>query len=419
MRVVLTAVGTSGDVFPFLGLGAGLAARGHDVLVVSHSHFAVPALHVGVGFAPVGTEVEYLGAVAGNPKIWDPDDGFAEVVRCATALVPELYEVVRDNVAIPDTIVVAHYLDFGSRLVQSAFGAPVLTALTAPMGFAFAERYLAEAALPEPLCALRDELGPGWNFSPLMTIGLFPDWFMAAEPVWPGPLKFTGFPLFDAVEPVPAEIDEMFDEGEPPIVFILGPRIELAAGVSPQPFVDAVAEACELLGRRGLILGAPKDKQLDIPSGLAQAAFAPLTRVLPRAAAIVHHGGIGTIAAAMASGIPQLAMPVCHDQPDNAMRMAQLGVGDWLPLGSLDGSVLAEKLAELLESSEVQQQCADLRERCRQADPIASACAVIEFMARRTSWGRPAELLDARGGLAEGAGNWGCSCGGACGPGWA
>jgi UDP:flavonoid glycosyltransferase YjiC (YdhE family) len=325
--------------------------------------------------------------------------------------------VVRENVSIPDTIVVGHYLDFASRLVQSAFGAPLITALTAPTGFTLAERYLADAALPEPLQTLRTECGAGWNFSPLLTIGLFPSWFMPGELSWPGPVRLTGFPQFDSVTAVPPEVDEVLGRRDAPIVFTLGPRIEYAQRVSPQPLIDAAAEACEALGRPGLVLGGFHDKPVALPPVLTYADFAPLTEVLPRAAAIVHHGGIGTIAAALASGIPQLALPVCHDQPDNAIRMAELGVGEWLPYAAPDGAVLAKKLDMLLGSADVHQQCGHYRERCRQTEPVASACAVIEFVGRSANWRRPAELLDTSG-LAAGAGNWSCSCGGACGPGW-
>ena len=44
-------------------------------------------------------------------------------------------------------------------------------------------------------------------------------------------------------------------------------------------------------------------------------------------AAFVHHGGIGSVAQALAAGTPQMAVPAAYDQPDNGVRIERLGVG--------------------------------------------------------------------------------------------
>ena len=72
----------------------------------------------------------------------------------------------------------------------------------------------------------------------------------------------------------------------------------------------------------------PEQLPARLPNGVRHFNYIPFSTVLPRAAAFVHHGGIGTTAQALAAGVPQLVVPLAHDQPDNAVRIRHLGVGD-------------------------------------------------------------------------------------------
>ena len=86
-------------------------------------------------------------------------------------------------------------------------------------------------------------------------------------------------------------------------------------------FFRAAAAACGLLRERGLLLTKyPHQIPADLPPGVRHVAFAPFRQLLPRCAAIVHHGGIGTTAAALTAATPQLVLPLAWDQPDNARR---------------------------------------------------------------------------------------------------
>jgi len=381
VKVVLTAVGSSGDVFPFIGLGVGLKERGHEVTLITHGHFVVPVLRAGIGFAPVGTEQDYLMALGENPMIWDPEHGYPEVVRCASALIPELYETILDNLEDGRTVLVAHYLDFAARLVQENTGVPTLTAVVSPAAFRFAATHLATAPLPLPLENLREDIGPGWNFSSLMTVGLFPSWFGSPEPEWPERVQLTGFPLFDRGAPLPPEVDRFLDDGPPPVVFTLGPNLQMSRFADSRGFLGAAIDSCRRLGERGLILGALREPPPELPTGMQHAPFAPLTEVLPRSAALVHHGGVGTSAAGLMCGAPQLIAPVCHDQPDNAERVKGLGVGDVLEPTQFQGPVIAERLRTLWGSSEVAGRCAATSDRTRRTNAIGAACALVEFVA--------------------------------------
>jgi UDP:flavonoid glycosyltransferase YjiC (YdhE family) len=178
-----------------------------------------------------------------------------------------------------------------------------------------------------------------WH-SPQLILCLFPPEFLghALPRDWPPAVRLSGFPLYDEsdVAPVDPAVEAFLQAGPPPIVFTPGSANTQAAG-----FFDVSAAAIAALQRpdtpvRAIFLTR---HAAQVPAALcltpepaadrriAYFPFIPLSRILPRCAALVSHGGIGTIAQGLAAGIPQLLMPLAHDQPDNAARLRRLGVG--------------------------------------------------------------------------------------------
>jgi UDP:flavonoid glycosyltransferase YjiC (YdhE family) len=138
-----------------------------------------------------------------------------------------------------------------------------------------------------------------------------------------------------------------------------------------------------VLKRRGLLLTRhAQHVPASLPEGVVHVPSAPFSELLPRCAAIVHHGGIGTMAQGFAAGIPQLVMPMSHDQPDNAARACGLGVAEELPPKRFRGNLVAEALRRLLDSPEVARNCDAVAARLRDARPIERTCELIESLAR-------------------------------------
>jgi UDP:flavonoid glycosyltransferase YjiC (YdhE family) len=106
--------------------------------------------------------------------------------------------------------------------------------------------------------------------------------------------------------------------------------------------------------------------------------YAPFSAVLPRAAAFVHHGGIGTTAQALAAGVPQLIVPLSHDQFDNAARAQRLGTARCLPARQYRAIAAAARLKALLGSTAVAQACRHAARLIQADHPLAAACAQIE-----------------------------------------
>jgi rhamnosyltransferase subunit B len=95
---------------------------------------------------------------------------------------------------------------------------------------------------------------------------------------------------------------------------------------------------------------------------------------------VVHHGGIGTVATALAAGTPQLILPLAWDQPDNAARVKRLGVGDWLGPRERSGPHLARALARL-KTPVVRERCHAVAGRFGEGDGFARAAELVEEMA--------------------------------------
>ena len=213
-------------------------------------------------------------------------------------------------------------------------------------------------------------------------IGLFPEWFGPPQPDWPPQTVLTGFPLYDESdgEEPSSEVARFLDEGDPPIIFTPGSAMRHG-----EQFFRASLEACQLLGRRGMLLTRYADQlPAQLPIEVRHFDYVPFSQLLPRCAALVHHGGIGTLVQGLAAELPQLATPMAHDQPDNAVRLQRLGVGRALRPAAYRGPAVARELEPLLSSREVAASCRAAAQKLRGSDAVERACDLIEQLAGRS-----------------------------------
>lgn len=412
-EILVATLGSAGDVNPKIALGLELARRGHAVTLLAHAYHRRRVEAAGLPFIPVGEADEYERLMR-DPDLWHPLRAFALLARVG---IPGMLRPVYDAIAARDparTVVVTSGLVMAGAIAAEKLGTPHVTvhlqpsliqslddtpALMPPLTdmrwprsfrrlvLAAANRLTIDRLLGPPVNAFRAELGlpPTHGFfrerlhSPRLTLGLWPDWYAPPQPDWPPSVRTTGFVRYDAPgEHAPPEgLEAFLAAGEAPVVFTPGTAMALGAR-----FFAAAVDASRRLGRRALLL-TPHREQLprDLPGGVAHLDYVPFRDVLPRAAAIVHHGGIGTVAQALAAGIPQLIMPMAHDQPDNARRVARLGVGDWIAPLSFRGPLVARRLGALLASGDVARRAAALAERVDFDAALARACDAIEAAA--------------------------------------
>jgi UDP:flavonoid glycosyltransferase YjiC (YdhE family) len=413
-RILLAPLGSHGDVHPFIGLGLALRSRGHDVRFITSAHFKSLIESLGFPFSPVGTDDDYH-ALVNNPDLWHPSRSMKAIFGnggIASRHLRDGYARIQEQHLPGETILAAGLLAFWARSAAEKLNIPLASVHLQPSVmwsaastpefatlrfrewwphwfrnslFWYGDRFVADPLIGPELNAFRAEIGlppvkrivGKWGHSPQRIIGLFPAWYGNA-PDWPAHFRHAGFVRFDQADsfPVPDEVERFLSAGEPPIVFSFGSAMRQG-----KPYFTAAAEACKLLGRRGLLLAKGRDQIPEsLPSGVLHADYAPFSKVFPRAAAVVHHGGIGTCAQGLAAGVPQLVMPLAFDQPDNARRLEKLGVGARVWPKRFTPKRVAAALFELLDSPATVMRAKDVAEQMTEGDPAARASELIEEM---------------------------------------
>ena len=415
--------GTDGDVHPFIGLGIALKNRGHRVTLITNEHFEGLAARNDLAFIANGTTEQYRKAFE-DPDVWKSVAGARILGRWMCDSMPAQYEAVIKHVEPGETVIVASGAAVGARIAHETLRVPMASIVLQPAVIRSLHRTPVVAGVPSlptwlppgakrpflwvfdriadrffciaEVNAFRASLGlrpvkslvKEWWLSPQRVIALFPDWYGMPQPDWPQQIRMTGFPLFD--EPtkdnaLPGDAKQFLDDGDPPIVFTPGTGM-----MHGRAFFEAAVEACRLLGRRGLLL-TRHTGQLPptLPNSVRHLAYVPFGQLLTRAAAIVHHGGVGTLAQAMAAGIPQLIMPMAYDQPDNADRLRRLGVGDTLKRRAFRGPAVARKLDRLLTSPAVAESCRAIARRLDGSRAVEQTCDLLEELANGSPGAKP------------------------------
>ena len=412
---MLSAPGSRGDVNPMIAIGQALMRRGFDVLLTTSEPYAALAARAGLQ-VEVLVSAQRFDALADDPRLWTVLGGVGKLLCEAVAdfLQPQI-DVIRRHRRPGRTVLVAHPLDFGSRvyrdfdptvplasihlapaLVRSASQPPRMTPfwweprrppLISRCAYWMADLLVVAPRLSGPLNHCRRQLGlPAvrrplnrwWN-SPDLVLGLYPDWYGPPASELPPAMQLVGFPLSDG--PVWADDQQATEQmlgglPAPPVVFTAGTAQRHAAA-----FFAAAAAACQRLQVPGVLLASDR-RQLppQLPPGVQAAGYLPLGQLLPGAAAVVHHGGIGTTSQALRSACPQLLCPVAFDQFDNAERVVRLGCGLQL-LRRPTAERLTRRLQPMLADTAMHRRCAELAAKTAAGGADAAAEAIARLLA--------------------------------------
>ncbi|MEU5899624.1 glycosyltransferase [Streptomyces venezuelae] len=366
-RLLITAAGSYGDVAPYTGLGAGLRAAGYDVALASHRSFAPLVEAAGLRFREL-PDSPATGRRAGSRT---------ELMRSASTFVQGL----------------------GGGLVDAAVrGADLLllSATTAPLGWQLAEamRIPAVGAYLQPTHPTRAfapvvggtrSLGRIGNralgaFSLRMVDHVYADAVRdlrarlslpAAAPgrvrarqerarwpvlhgfspaVVPRPadwrpgLEVVGnwWPHHDPADRLPPELDDFLSAGPPPVFIGFG---SMAGGEGDGERLSEIAvSALRTAGLRG-VLQSGRAGLAGSGDDILTIGEVPHALLFPRVAAVVHHAGAGTSAAALRAGAPAVPVPVAADQPFWAARLASLGAATApVPFEDLTAPALADAI---------------------------------------------------------------------------
>jgi UDP:flavonoid glycosyltransferase YjiC (YdhE family) len=411
---LITALGSYGDVHPMVGLGTALAKRGHRVQIVANPYFEDVVTGAGLEFLPIGTRDEYI-RFSLHPDLWHPIRGPKLVLSNASELFTRpLYELLISHYSPGETVFAAHPIDLASRVAGEKLSAPVVSVDFAPgmywsvydsprlkgpllgprvprwlkrFQFWMADAVVAQRLLGNELNRMRSELElpparqifSHWLHTTDLVLGLFPEWFGPPQPDWPANVRVVGFPLWDshADAQLPGEVREFLAAGTPPIAFSPG-----SANRGAHKFFNAAVEACQRLGRRGILLTKYAEQlPAELPKTVRHFGFVALSKLLPHTAALVHHGGIGSCAQGLAAGVPHLVQPMSYDQFDNSRRLVRLGVAQEISVKRFRGPAVAAALSMLFNSPTVAAKCRELASRCNGPTTLAAACDALESLA--------------------------------------
>ncbi|NRQ36952.1 glycosyltransferase family 1 protein [Nonomuraea sp. NN258] len=405
MKPLLITMGSRGDVQPYLALAKGLNEAGHQPLVAGPRRFQPVADEHGIDYAPLPDEMlDLQDAVKGR--------GARAAITAARSVKPMIRRLLDAQAALVERggeVVVHHPKSLGGPYVAEKLGVPAIAGLLLPLYLPTAEfaspilparlprafnraswRIAAAVEAPYRGMARRwrtEALGLDAGFRPVADLvragavlhawspSLLPapaDWPASAEPVgfWTIPPAADWSP--------PDELAAFLDRGDPPVYVGFG---SMVTG-DPEALAATVLEAVRRCGRRAVLAtGWGGLRSAARAADVLMIEEAPHDWLFPRVAAVVHHGGIGTVAAALRAGVPQVVRPFLGDQPFWAARLHRLGIAP-APLAGrrFTADALATAITEAIASAPAAR---TLGERVAGEDGIAAAIAGIERLARR------------------------------------
>lgn len=372
---LLATIGSAGDVFPFMELGRALQARGHRVTLMTTPLLAEMVAEHGLAFASFG-DLDQLRGAAKDPKIHGEASGPGAFLQRLVA--PNLHAIRQFVEALPadqTPIILSHTLLVPVAALARAAGRPVRivnpilqpgfirSALTrqtfgvprlGPVTFGrwmlpSVRRWLTQKgedkAINGPFLPALNAARHDAGLPPVRSyfghiqeaadhyMPLFPSWYAEAQADWPAPRVQGDFIFYKALQSqqISPDLEAFLQAGSPPVVFTAG-----TGNFQAGRLYSTVIPVLERLGLRAVFLTHARHQLPEnLPSGMLWQPYAPFDKILPRAAVLVQHGGIGTTAEALRAGVPQLATPFGYDQYDNARRIGELGAGRSIPFQHL------------------------------------------------------------------------------------
>ncbi len=422
MRIIITSFGSLGDLNPYLGLGRELKTRGHDVILAMPRYYMPYVEAAGLRGHPVRPDIDPSQREVVR-RVMDPFRGAEYLIR--GWLMPNVDDAYADLDALvaDDDILISHPLTYAAPVLAERRSLAWASSVLAPLGF-FSQQdpplmavHPTVAAVQQGLPGLYRRLIPlaraatrSWTpqvkalrrrlglpagadpvhagqFSPWLNLALFSRVLAEPQRDWPPNTVVTGAISYDAVHGgMPDALTRFLDDGPPPVVFTLGSSAIAAA--SAPAFYQSSLEGAADVGARAVLLVGQHDGHRPDPgtsTNVFTADWAPHSALFARASVIVHQAGAGTLHTALGSGRPQLIVPHAHDQGDNAVRTARLGVARVLFPSQYRRAAVRDQLRALQSDPSFAERAAVVAARVREECGAQRASEAIETLAGRAN----------------------------------
>jgi len=425
LRIVLSNIGTLGDINPLIALALELKRRGHVPVMALPAVYGPRIKPLDLEFHPIRPDIDPTNNLL-IEMIYDVKKGTETGLRqFLFPVLRQTYDDLLDAATKPERadLLLLGELNYAGPVVAEVTGIPWASYVLAPLSFfsAFdppvlpmyprlaradktvpgmgrAIRRLARFVSrkwPQPIYDLRRELGlaEGENplfdakHSPHLVLALFSRVLGTEQKDWPRNTLITGFCFYDADAgnaALPKNLEKFVAEGEAPVVFTLGSAAVLAAG----HFYEHSARAAMELGVRAVLLigSDPRNRpSTALPESICVAEYAPYSGLFSRAALVVHQGGVGTTAQCLRAGKPMLIMPYSHDQPDNARRMQRLKVARVIQKKNYTPKHVAKMLKSMIGNAGFVEQAKFVAQQVAREDGVRTACDALEGLYKRTA----------------------------------
>ncbi|MDX2220038.1 MAG: glycosyltransferase [Burkholderiales bacterium] len=429
VRILLTTIGTRGDVQPFLALALGLRAAGHEVAMATCPRFESFITDHGLRFLPLDEGLLTLLESPFGREVFSNLNSLTGVLKSLPGILRRVGPIHHRLVADAWSAVEAHQPDvivYHPKLFcMPAFAAvrkvPAVLALLNPMFVPTGEWPL--PGLP------RWPLGRAYNRATwrlmhgvmnMSSRGYVNAWRRRHDPTgksaesapsriaqgrpvpvlhgfsasvvpppadWPDHVHTTGFWFMPPAESAatarpwapPEALQRYLDAGPPPVYVGFGSM----AGTRPEATTRLVLDAIRQAKVRAVIAtGWGGMTEASLPSSVFMLDAAPHEWLFPRMAAVVHHGGAGTTAAGLRAGCPTVICPFGLDQPFWGRAVAALGAGpDPIPQKRLTAERLAAAIARAAGDATIRSNAARVGRSIQAEDGVARAVAIIERIA--------------------------------------
>ncbi|MFI9586152.1 glycosyltransferase [Streptomyces sp. NPDC052236] len=414
MRVAVMTAGSRGDVAPYTGLGHGLARAGHQVTLVTHACFAPLAEAAGIHFhaLPVDPRSELESAPGRDLHRSTTGAGkLARVIAMARNVIGELTDDMVAAAQASDVLLLSATLGALGHTIAAGLGLPSMGVHLVPIAAtgefappltgarswgrpgnrlaAHAVNSAVDRIFADTDHALRTRFGlPRTGTRAARRAREQQDWPVFhgfSELVLPRPrdwrpgLRVAGYwwPHDPPSARLSPALDDFLAAGPPPVFVGLG------SAVVPDParVSETVVRALRTAGLRGVIQCGWSGLRAD-GEDMFSVGEVPHSALFPRTAAVVHHAGAGTTAAALRAGVPAVPVPVQFDEAFWAARLAALGVSPGaVPLRRLSAGALTTALVRATTQPAYGQRARALAARLRAEDGVRPVLAAVDELA--------------------------------------
>lgn len=421
MQILVIALGSRGDVQPYIALAKGLQQAGHTVRLLANENFKGLIVEHGLDFWPARGNPQEVAESKEMRELLEKGNFIAITKLTAKAARKAALEWGEDGLAAAQgmDLIVAGMggIFLGIALAEKlkiaflqaylvpftptkAFPSVLLPASFSKLGGAFnhlshhltrqiiwqgfraADQAMRQEVLGLPTAGLGGPYqSPSLNHTPIL-YGFSPS--VIPKPVdWGENIHVTGYWFLDSAADwsPPADLTTFLEAGSPPIYIGFGSMVSR----KPEETATLVLQAVAKSGQRAILLsGWGGLSKTDLPDTVFMVDSIPHSWLFRHVAAVVHHGGAGTTAAALRAGIPSTIIPFFADQPFWGQRIAALGVGSApIPRKQLTVDRLAQAIEQLLTDPSMRQQAAQLGNKIQAEDGIAAAVEVVSTLKAR------------------------------------